>query len=43
MDSFSVLGKIKQLEEEDPQLHIVYNEKLKEINLQLMGEIQTEV
>ena len=43
VDSFSVLGKIKQLEEEDPQLHIVYNEKLKEINLQLMGEIQTEV
>lgn len=43
VDSFSVLSKLKQLEEEDPQLHIIYNEKLKEIRLQLMGEIQTEV
>ncbi|MBS4785725.1 MAG: TetM/TetW/TetO/TetS family tetracycline resistance ribosomal protection protein [Clostridiales bacterium] len=42
-DPHSVLGKLRQLEEEDPQLHLVWNETLGEIHLQLMGEVQLEV
>lgn len=37
------LPQLKQLEEEDPQLHISWNEQLKEINVQLMGTIQLEI
>lgn len=32
-----------QLEEEDPQLRVVWNERLGEIHLQLMGEVQLEI
>lgn len=42
-DVHTTLGKLKQLEEEDPQLYIVWNERLQEIHIQLMGEIQLEV
>lgn len=42
-DMHDALQKLQQLEEEDPQLHIVWNATLKEIHLQLMGEIQLEV
>lgn len=35
--------QLKCIEEEEPQLSIVWNEKLNEINIRLMGEIQTEV
>lgn len=35
--------KLKDIEEEEPQLSIVWNEKLSEINVRLMGEIQTDV
>lgn len=35
--------KLKQLEEEEPQLHVLWNQKLQEIHVQLMGEIQTQV
>ncbi len=38
-----MLLKLRQLEEEDPQLHIVWSEQLKEIHVQLMGEIQLEI
>lgn len=31
------------LEEEDPQLHVVWNAQLKELHVQLMGEIQLQV
>ena len=37
------LRQLKQLEEEDPLLHIVWNSRLEEIQMQLMGEVQTEV
>ena len=37
------LSQLKQLEEEDPLLHIVWNSRLEEIQMQLMGEVQTEV
>lgn len=43
MDAHTALGKLRQLEEEDPQLHLVWNEHLEEIHLQLMGEVQLEV
>lgn len=38
-----MLPKLRQLEEEDPELHIVWNEALQEIQAQLMGEVQIEV
>lgn len=37
------LARLRKLEEEDPQLHIYWNEQLREIHLQLMGEVQLEV
>ncbi len=42
-DAHTVLSKIRQLEEEDPLLHIVWSDQLKEIHVQLMGEVQVEV
>lgn len=41
-DAHAMLSKLRQMEEEDPQLHIVWSEQLKEIHIQLMGEIQIE-
>lgn len=38
-----MLIKLKQLEEEEPELRIVWNEELKEIHAMLMGEIQIEI
>ena len=38
-----LMKNLKQLEEEDPQLHILWNEKLQEIHAQLMGQVQMEV
>lgn len=35
--------KLCQLEEEEPQLHIVWKEQLGEIHAQLMGEVQIEI
>jgi len=35
--------KLKQLEEEDPQLHITWNPRLKEIHIQPMGLVQLEI
>ncbi|MBR4959681.1 MAG: TetM/TetW/TetO/TetS family tetracycline resistance ribosomal protection protein [Clostridia bacterium] len=37
------LPKLKELEEEEPLLHIVWNERYGEIHAQVMGDIQTEV
>lgn len=34
---------LKELEEEDPKLHLLWNEQNKEISIQLMGEVQIEV
>ncbi|MBR2262741.1 MAG: TetM/TetW/TetO/TetS family tetracycline resistance ribosomal protection protein, partial [Firmicutes bacterium] len=42
-DAHTMLLRFKELEEEDPQLHIVWNEELQEIHAQLMGEIEIEV
>ena len=42
-DVHAFLKNLRQLEEEDPQLRVVWNEALGEIHLQLMGEVQLEV
>ena len=42
-DVHAALGKLHRLEEEEPQLQVVWNETLGEIHVQLMGEIQLEV
>ena len=38
-----LMRSLKQLEEEDPQLNILWNEQLQEIHAQLMGQVQMEV
>ena len=42
-DAHVMLRNLRQLEEEDPQLRVVWNERLGEIHLQLMGEVQLEI
>ena len=42
-DPALVLPKLKQLEEEDPQLHILWDDRLKQIHAQIMGRVQLEV
>lgn len=42
-DTTKVLRELKQLEEEEPLLNIVWNPALEEIHVQLMGEVQTEI
>ena len=42
-DPHTALQKLRQLEEEDPQLHLVWNERLGELHVQLMGEVQLEI
>lgn len=42
-DVHGMFLKLKQLEEEEPELQIVWNETLNEIHAQVMGEVQTEI
>ena len=42
-DPHTALGRLRQLEEEDPQLHVVWNEQNRVIHIQLMGEVQLEI
>ncbi len=42
-DSQTALAKMKILEAEEPQLKVVWNERLKEIQVQLMGDVQLEI
>ncbi|MBO5372940.1 MAG: TetM/TetW/TetO/TetS family tetracycline resistance ribosomal protection protein [Lachnospiraceae bacterium] len=42
-DAPLALPKLRQLEEEEPELHIVWNEVHQEILVQVMGEVQIEV
>ena len=42
-DPHTAMRRLRELEEEDPQLHILWNESLREIHLQLMGEVQLEI
>ena len=42
-DPVTVLPRLRQLEEEDPQLRLVWQERTRQIHLQLMGKVQLEV
>lgn len=42
-DTVKMLANLYQLEEEEPELHIVWDEALQEIRVQVMGEIQLEI
>lgn len=42
-DIHDLLRKLRQMEEEEPLLHIVWDETLGEIQAQLMGEVQIEI
>ncbi|MBR5094828.1 MAG: TetM/TetW/TetO/TetS family tetracycline resistance ribosomal protection protein [Oscillospiraceae bacterium] len=42
-DPMTILPKLQQLDEEDPQLHIAWNARAHSIELRLMGKIQAEV
>ena len=42
-DPALVLPKLRLLQEEDPQLRLVWDERRREISVQLMGKVQTEV
>lgn len=42
-DAAVMLPKLRMLEEEDPMLHIMWNESLQEIQAQIMGEVQIEI
>ena len=42
-DPLVAIPKLRLLEEEDPKLHIVWNEFLKEIHIQVMGAVQIEI
>ena len=42
-DPITFLPKLRQLEEEDPQLHVLWDDHLKQIHVQIMGTIQLEI
>ena len=42
-DAHRMLKSLKELEEEEPQLHIMWDEQLGEIHAMLMGEVQIEI
>ena len=42
-DPATALPKLRLLEEEDPQLHILWDDRLKQIHAQIMGKVQLEV
>lgn len=43
MDAAVMLPKLRQLEEEEPQLHILWDELNQELTVQIMGQVQTEI
>ena len=42
-DVHNMFVKLKQLEEEEPELHIVWDKELGQIHVQVMGEVQLEI
>ena len=42
-DPHQMLQKLRQLEEEEPQLYILWDSQFSEIHAQLMGEVQIEI
>ncbi len=43
IDSHTAITKLYTLEAEDPQLHVVWNERTEQIQLRLMGQVQLEI
>lgn len=43
VDPVIMLKKLRELEEEEPGLHIVWREETKEIHVQIMGKVQLEI
>jgi translation elongation factor EF-G len=43
VDALDAYRKLCRLEEEDPQLHMVWNGQTREIHVQVMGEVQIEI
>lgn len=42
-DRFQAMSQLRQLSEEDPELHMTYHEETQDMTVQLMGEIQIDV
>lgn len=42
-DPRAILPKLRQMEEEEPELHILWDEQLQEIQVRIMGEVQLEI
>ena len=42
-DPKAMLPSLRQIEEEEPELRIVWDEQLREIRVQIMGEVQLEI
>lgn len=42
-DPHRLLASLRQLEEEEPELHVAFSEALGEIHVQLMGEVQAQI
>jgi translation elongation factor EF-G len=38
-----MIPKLRQIEEEEPELHIVWDKQVQEIQAQIMGKVQIEV
>ncbi len=43
VDQAVAMQKFRQLQEEDPALNIIWNEKLQEIHVQVMGKLELEI
>ncbi len=43
MDAAQILPGLRRIEEEIPELHLVWKEELKELQAQVMGEVQMEI
>lgn len=43
IDPRVILPQLRQLEEEEPELRIIWNEELQEIQAQMMGDVQVEI
>lgn len=39
----AMIPKFRQLEEEEPQLHVLWNQELKELQIRVMGQVQLEI
>lgn len=42
-DPVVALGKVRQLEEEEPELHVTWQDESREIHIQVMGQVQMEI